>query len=225
MNTWGLLTLVDITKQKRIENAKGEFVSLASHQLRTPISAIKWSAELLQLNEPNNLTDRQLRYVDRLIVGANRMAVLVDDFLRVSKFELGTFQPEVKAVNLTEVFLGVIGEQESAAKQKSLNVKTFFDSSIDTVVTDQNLVRMIVTNLYSNAIKYTKNEGTIHVGFGRKGQDVMISVSDNGIGIPAIDQERIFSKLFRAANAIREVPDGTGLGLYIAKRSRRGFGW
>jgi signal transduction histidine kinase len=78
---------------------------------------------------------------------------------------------------------------------------------------------MIITNLYSNAIKYTRESGTIHIGFGRKNDSVVITVADNGMGIPAEDQDGIFKKLFRASNAVRNVPDGTGLGLYIVKEA------
>lgn len=211
----GLMTLVDITKQKKAEDAKSEFVSLASHQLRTPIAGMKWSAELLLMDNPDALTERQHKYIDRLLVSIQRMALLVDDFLRVSRFELGTFQAEYKAVSLSALFEDIMTELDARVKQKQLTVKTFFDEAIDTIVTDPNLMRMIVTNLYSNATKYTRDKGTIHLGFGRKGDDVVITVADNGMGIPAEDQDQIFSKLFRAANAVRNVPDGTGLGLYI----------
>lgn len=78
---------------------------------------------------------------------------------------------------------------------------------------------MIVTNLYSNATKYTRENGTIHLGFARKEDDLVISVADNGMGIPVADQSEIFSKLFRASNAARNVPDGTGLGLYIVRQA------
>jgi len=81
------------------------------------------------------------------------------------------------------------------------------------------LIRMIVTNLYTNAAKYTREKGTIHLGFGRKDDDIVITVADNGMGIPAADQEGIFTKLFRASNAVRDVPDGTGLGLYIVREA------
>lgn len=215
----GLLTLVDISKQKQVENAKSEFVSLASHQLRTPIAGIKWSAELLQMDNPENLTDRQRKYIDRLLVAAKRMALLVDDFLRVSRFELGTFQPEYVKVNLTDLIKDIILEHTGRIEQKRLDVKTFFDSDIESIVSDQNLLRMIITNLFSNAVKYTREGGTVHIGFGRKNDDLLISVADNGMGIPVEDQERVFGKLFRAANAVRQVPDGTGLGLYIVKEA------
>lgn len=211
----GLLTLVDITKQKKAEDAKSEFVSLASHQLRTPIAGMKWSAELLQMDSPDTLSEQQHKYIDRLLISIRRMAVLVDDFLRVSRFDLGTFQPEYEPVELSKLFEDIMSEQESRTKQKQVETKTFFDKSVDTVITDPNLIRMIVTNLYSNATKYTREKGTIHIGFGRKGDDLIITVADNGMGIPTEDQDGIFSKLFRASNAVRNVPDGTGLGLYI----------
>lgn len=215
----GLLTLVDITKQKRAEDAKSEFVSLASHQLRTPIAGMKWSAELLKLDNPETLTDRQHKYIDRLLISIKRMAVLVDDFLRVSRFELGTFQAEYETVALTELFEDIVSEQESRAKQKKLKVKTFYEKNLNEVVTDSNLIRMIVTNLFSNAVKYTREKGTIHIGFGRKDDSIIITVADNGMGIPAEDQDSIFLKLFRASNAVRDVPDGTGLGLYIVHQA------
>lgn len=215
----GLMTLVDITKQKKAEDAKSEFVSLASHQLRTPIAGMKWSAELLLMDNPDALTERQHKYIDRLLVSIKRMALLVDDFLRVSRFELGTFQAEYKVTSLTELFKDIMGELAPKVQQKKITVKSFFDESVDTVITDPNLMRMIVTNLYSNATKYTPEKGTIHLGFGRRDESIVITVADNGMGIPAADQEGIFSKLFRASNAVRNVPDGTGLGLYIVREA------
>ncbi|MCD5381115.1 MAG: PAS domain-containing sensor histidine kinase, partial [Candidatus Pacebacteria bacterium] len=215
----GLLTLVDITKQKKAEDAKSEFVSLASHQLRTPIAGMKWSAELLQMDNAEALTERQHKYINRLLISIKRMAVLVDDFLRVSRFELGTFQPEYKTVTLSTLFKDIVEEQSPRVKQKKITVKTFFDEAVDTIITDPNLIRMIVTNLYSNATKYTREEGTVHLGFGRKNDDIIITVADNGMGIPLEDQDSIFSKLFRASNAVRDVPDGTGLGLYILREA------
>ena len=215
----GLLTLVDITKQKKAEDAKSEFVSLASHQLRTPIAGMKWSAELLQMDSPETLTDRQHKYIDRLLISIRRMAVLVDDFLRVSRFELGTFQAEYETVELSKVFEDIMAEQSVKVKEKQLDVKTFFDASVDQIVVDPNLIRMIITNLYTNAIKYTREKGTVHLGFGKRDEEIVITVADNGMGIPASDQDGIFTKLFRASNAVRDVPDGTGLGLYIVREA------
>lgn len=220
-NQVGLLTLVDITKQKKTEDAKSQFVSLASHQLRTPIAGMKWSAELLQMDNPDALSNRQHKYIERLLTSINRMAVLVDDFLRVSRFELGTFRPEMTSVSLIDIFNDIMLEQAQRVAQKNIEVKTFFDTSLGPVISDQNLIRMMVTNLYSNAVKYTRPNGTIHIGFGRKDDTITISVADNGMGIPIADQDHIFQKLFRATNAVKDVPDGTGLGLYIVREAVR----
>jgi signal transduction histidine kinase len=132
---------------------------------------------------------------------------------------LGTFQPEISVVNLSQLFQDIIEEQSVRANQKNIEVKTFFDANIASIKTDPNLIRMIITNLYTNALKYTREEGTVHLGFGKKDEDLIITVQDNGMGIPSGDQDAIFSKLFRAGNAIRNVPDGTGLGLYIVRQA------
>lgn len=215
----GLLTLVDITKQKKAEDAKSEFVSLASHQLRTPIAGMKWSAELLQLDSPDTLTERQLKYMNRLHLSIDRMSRLVDDFLRVSRFELGRFQAEYHTIILKKLFDDVLAEQSKIVEQKELNIQTEYDPSVTEFVTDPDLLRMIVTNLCSNAIKYTPVGGTVTVRFTHDNNMLRIQVVDSGIGIPAEDQEGIFSKLFRASNAVRDIPDGTGLGLYIVREA------
>lgn len=215
----GLLTLVDITKQKKAEDAKSEFVSLASHQLRTPIAGMKWSAELLELDSPETLTDRQRKYMDRLHVSIGRMSRLVDDFLRVSRFELGSFQPEYQTIELKQLFIDVMAELTETVVKKELNIQTDFDKSITDFVTDPNLLRMIITNLYSNAVKYTPVGGTVTVSYVHDKNMLRIQVIDTGMGIPVTDQEGIFSKLFRASNALRDVPDGTGLGLYIVREA------
>lgn len=132
----GLMTLVDITRQKRAEDAKSEFVSLASHQLRTPIAGMKWSAELLLMDNPDALTARQRKYIDRLLISIKRMALLVDDFLRVSRFELGTFKPEFQKVVLADLFEDVREELSGRVKQKHLEVKTFYDESVTEIITD-----------------------------------------------------------------------------------------
>lgn len=215
----GLLTLVDITKQKKAEDAKSEFVSLASHQLRTPIAGMKWSAELLQMDSPETLTDRQHKYLNRLMASISRMSVLVDDFLRVSRFELGSFKPDMQTVVLEKLFTDVMSDLNDTAAHKNITVQTKFDPTVGEVITDPNLLRMVITNLYSNAIKYTPPGGVVTVVYQRSEHILRIQISDTGMGIPAADQQNIFSKLYRASNAVRDVPDGTGLGLYIVREA------
>lgn len=215
----GLLTLVDVTKQKQIENAKSEFVSLASHQLRTPIAGMKWSAELLVMDTTDPLSPRQKKYIERLLASIDRLSILVDDFLRVSRFELGTFVSDTTIFSLPELFADILKEQHLKVQTKHITVETFFDSTINEIVLDPELLRMIITNLYTNAAKYTPEQGTIHIGYSVKGDEIIIAIADNGIGIPVAEQPNVFKKLFRAQNATRQVPDGTGLGLYIVKEA------
>jgi PAS domain S-box-containing protein len=217
--TQGLLTLVDITKQKKAEDAKSEFVSLASHQLRTPLAGMKWSAELLEMDSPDTLTKNQHKYMDRLHESIARMSVLVDDFLRVSRFELGNFQAEYQTVNLPQLIADVMGELAEKVKYKKLQLHTDYDPEIINIVSDPNLLRMIVTNLCSNAVKYSPDGGQIQVVYKQENGFLKLEVADSGMGIPAQDQDQIFSKLFRASNAARDVPDGTGLGLYIVREA------
>lgn len=220
----GLMTLVDITKQKQVENAKAEFVSLASHQLRTPIAGIRWSAELLLMDNPDVLSHRQKKYIGRMLESVDRMSVLIDDFLRVSRFELGTFVAEITTVSVPGLIAEILTDQAAVIRKKELQVTTKTDAVLEQMTADPNLLRMVVTNLLTNAIKYTPHGGTILIQGEVIGDSFQFEVRDSGMGIPVDDQPQIFQKLFRASNATREVPDGTGLGLYIVREAVRVMG-
>jgi PAS domain S-box-containing protein len=214
-----LVTFVDVTKQKEIDIAKTEFVSLASHQLRTPISGMRWSAELLLMDGVETLSIQQKRYIDRLLSSIERMSGLVDDFLQVSRFELGTRVLKLEDVILAELCDDVLAEQTELVVSKRLKVVKEYDDTIKKINTDQGLLRMILTNLTTNAVKYSRSAGEITVSYRRINGDLEIQIKDTGMGIPVREQARVFSKIFRASNAIKEVPDGTGLGLYIVKKA------
>jgi PAS domain S-box-containing protein len=214
-----LVTIVDVTKQKEIDTAKSEFVSLASHQLRTPISGMRWSAELLLMDGVETLSPQQKKYIDRLLTSIKRMSSLVDDFLQVSRFDLGTRVLKLEEVSPAELVDDVLGEQTEVIISKRLKISKLYDPDIVAMRTDLGLLRMIVTNLTTNAIKYSRVGGEVTITFNRKGEEFELMIEDTGMGIPIADQPRIFSKVFRATNATKEVPDGTGLGLYIVKRA------
>ncbi len=219
----GLLTLVDITKQKEIDKAKTEFVSLASHQLRTPISAMKWNIELLKTSGLKGATDGERAYVDKVEHGLVRMEALVADFLSVSKLELGTFAPNFETVSLDEFFETVLDEHEKQAAARTITIEREWGRD-ESLSTDVNLLSMAVGNLISNAIKYTGDGGIVRLESFHEEQKRLIRVSDTGIGIPIDEQERVFTKIFRAENARAQVPDGTGLGLYIVREAVRVLG-
>lgn len=214
-----LVTLLDITKQKEVDIAKSEFVSLASHQLRTPIAGMRWSAELLLLDDSEPLSVQQKKYTTRLLSNIQRMGNLVDDFLQVSRFDLGTKVAQPEAVNIKDLLEDIMSEQTVLADSKKLTIIKNYDKELTELQTDPSLMRMILTNLYNNAVKYSRDEGEVEVTFRKERNEVVFEIRDTGIGIPVSEQPRIFSKVFRASNASRDVPDGTGLGLYIAKKA------
>ncbi len=214
-----LFVILDVTRMKQVDIAKSEFVSLASHQLRTPLAGMRWSAELLLMDGAETLTEQQQKYINRLLSSIERMNHLVDDFLNVSRFELGTRTTEFTPGSPRQMFDEILRDHMVTATSKHITVETEFAPDVSMMTTDWGLLRMVVTNLFTNAVKYTNQGGKVAVRYRTEGENVVITVDDTGIGIPVNDQPRIFTKIYRATNALKEVPDGTGLGLYIAKRA------
>lgn len=220
----GLLTLVDITKQKEIDKAKTEFVSLASHQLRTPISAMKWNVELLHTAGPTSFTPLQEEYLIKIARGLVRMENLVDDFLNVSKLELGTLTANLTDIELASFINDLLEEHQKRSESKQVALEVEIGGAPSMIRSDGHLLTMIVGNLISNAIKYTPEGGTVRLRCDEDGEHIVITVSDTGIGIPEDDKDQIFSKVFRAANARDSATEGTGLGLYIVREAAKVLG-
>ncbi len=212
---WGLGTFVDITERKQIERAKTEFVSLAAHQLRTPISTIKWYAEMLSAPEAGALGEKQAKYVERIHEGARNMNDLVHTLLNVSRLEMGTLPLAPEETDVSALLTNIIEELAPDIQTKQLEVKTVFD--VKPITTDPKLLRIVLQNLVSNAVKYTPEKGTITIRASQNGRGAHIEVQDTGFGIPPLEQDKIFTKLYRAENAKQKVPAGNGLGLYMSK--------
>lgn len=207
----------DITREKEIDRAKTEFVSLASHQLRTPLSAVNWYAEMLLSGDAGKITKKQKQYIDEIYIGNQRMVELVNALLNVSRIELGTFSIDPKPTNIVDIFNDSISELKQDIKSKKLKVTTNFEDDLPIINLDSNLMGIVLQNILSNAVKYTPEKGRVDVGISRIKEDIVINVSDSGYGIPKEQQDRIFEKLFRADNVRERETDGTGLGLYIVK--------
>lgn len=215
----GLLTLVDIAKQKQIDKAKSEFVSLASHQLRTPIASMKWNLELLLMKYGNELSAPAREYIDKASAGTEQMNLLLNDFLNVSRFELGTLEHKKEPLVLSVFIEDVLNDHLGHIEEKGITLVKNFDSRISSISSDPRLLRMIVNNLVSNAVKYTPQGGLLSIETLSGKGEVRITVADSGMGIPLDEQDRLFTKIFRASNAVSSVPDGTGLGLYIVDQA------
>lgn len=200
-----------------VDQVKTEFVSLASHQLRTPLTAINWYAESLVDEPQGGLTTKQKSYVEELYKSGRRMSGLITDLLSVSSLDLGTYTSKIAPVDVRALLQTVLKDQERHIQQKHLHCDVHVDARLSRVPLDEHLLTGILQNLISNSVKYTADGGRIAVTIHKQPAHLYIHVSDDGIGIPARQQAQIFSKLFRADNAKQLDTDGTGLGLYIVR--------
>ena len=206
----------DISKEKEIDRAKSEFVSLASHQLRTPLSAINWYAEMLIDGDAGKLNKEQQQYVKEIYDGNRRMVDLVTALLNVSRLELGTFMVEPTLQSLQDLATQALKEMEPMRKAKQIKIHQQFDKC-EPLMVDKKLMYIIFQNLISNALKYTPQKGEVTVSIQKKSKYINIKVADNGMGIPKEELPKLFEKLYRASNAKESATEGTGLGLYIVK--------
>jgi PAS domain S-box-containing protein len=208
----------DITSERAIDKAKTEFVSLASHQLRTPLSTVNWYAEMLLAGDVGELNEKQKKYLDEVYRSNQRMVELVNALLDVSSLELGTFVIEPEPTDVIQLAQSVVDEQKPQMDAKKMIFSTSFEDGISLMQADPKLLRMVVQNILSNAVKYTPEGGKIELVILSVDKDnVLLKISDSGYGIPKNQQAQIFTKLFRADNVRDKDTDGTGLGLYIVK--------
>ncbi|HNX11304.1 MAG TPA: ATP-binding protein, partial [bacterium] len=207
----------DITREKEIDKAKTEFVSLASHQLRTPLSAINWYVEMLLDGDAGKINAEQKKYLEEVYQGNQRMVELINALLNVSRIDLGTFAINSELIDINSLAKSVIKDLTPKIKEKKQVLIEKYDAKLPLVKVDPKLVRIIFDNLLSNAVKYSPEKATITLTISKDAKDILIAVADTGYGIPESEQGKIFSKLFRASNIRDKETDGTGLGLYIVK--------
>jgi len=207
----------DITHEKMVDQAKTEFVSLASHQLRTPLSSVNWYAEMLLAGDGGKLNDEQTNFVKEIYAGNQRMVELVNSLLNVSRLELGTFAVEPEPTDVVKMVEDVIKELQPSIISKKLKTSFEHAANIPIIQADPKLFRIVFQNLLSNAVKYTPEKGLITLKMKTDKKNLLIEIADTGYGIPKKEQARIFQKLFRAENVRAKDTEGTGLGLYIVK--------
>lgn len=212
-----IIVFRDTTKEQQISRAKDEFVSLVSHQLRTPLTNMNWRLEMLLDGEAGKMSEEQKKYLMEIERGTSRMTDLVNLFLNVSRIHMGTLAITLQPSDIHGLISTTLEEFTQHIAQKKLTIKKKFDKTIDLLKCDPRIFQIIIQNILSNAIEYTPQDGTITLQTKKEDSHVIISVTDTGIGIPKKDQEKIFTKLFRAENVRENHPDGNGLGLYMVK--------
>lgn len=213
-----LIVLHDITKEKMVDQMKSEFVSVASHQLRTPLAAIKWTLEMFRNGDLGELTNEQKEFIEKSFVSNERMITLVDDLLNISRIEEGILKHSFTNVVASDYLGTLLFENRAAAAHKSLSLEYYDEVPKGTrIIIDPEKFRMAVQNLLDNAFKYTPAGGKVVIKASTDPNQLFLQISDTGVGIPDDQKEKIFSKFFRAANVVKLQTEGSGLGLFIVK--------
>lgn len=201
---------------------KTEFVGIVSHQLRTPLSGLKWSLELLRSKRLGEVNDKQMEYLDVIKDSNDRMIKLVNELLSVNRIDQQRLEMRPKSFNIEDLIEKEVRQLIPIADEHNVQLQYKKPENLPQVYADQDKVQMVVQNLIDNAIKYSKKEGglvKIDVGIINKRNNklVKVIVRDDGVGIPDMFKSQIFGKFFRGDNLIKQRVEGTGLGLFIAK--------
>jgi len=205
------------SKHHDLEQSKDEFVSLVSHQLRTPLTSMRLFIEMLLDKEVGPLNEKQHEYLRMVEISTERMIDLVSDFLNTSRLELGQLEVKPQPAHIEDIVANSVDQLKALASQEMITI-TFKKPELPKVPIESNLYAQIVNNLLSNAIHYTPEGGAIHVNLEKNESGYQLDVADSGIGIPDEARPELFKRFYRADNAKHVIGEGSGLGLYLVKR-------
>jgi PAS domain S-box-containing protein len=209
---------LDITQQKQLDRAKDEFISLVSHQLRTPLTIIRLYGNMLTDGIAGPLTKKQLAYVNKVTFASIRLIKLVGDILNISRIELNRIKIDSVPTDANELVQQCIDELAPIIKTKRADVQFTADEKVGLAAVDATIFCEIAHNLIGNALRYgNPDSGKVEVSFSKDKRGYLLTVKDNGLGIPKADQSHIFERFYRAQNAASVDSEGSGLGLYMVK--------
>ncbi len=214
-----LITIADVTKQVELDKTKDDFISVTSHELRTPITIIKSYLWMLQSEKGGPLTQKQKEYLEKATKGAERLLALINDTLNISRIENGKIEFKLENIDLTAFIAEVIPDFKIKTDEKNIKLNIELANDLKIVRSDKDKLREIFTNLFGNAFKFTQN-GSITIRAENTPSDkVKVSVVDSGRGLSQDDLKRLFHKFGRLDNSYQTVAEsaGTGLGLFIVK--------
>ncbi len=207
---------------KELDGLKSEFLSIASHQIRAPITAIKGYASLILEENFGRVSDELKNAVEVIFESSKSMAIMVDDFLNISRIEQGRMKYDLTVIDLSVLATEVVNELKPTVEKKGLSITIDFDkkANFDARI-DAGKIKQAITNLVDNAVKYTP-KGSITVNLARSGGRIDLAVKDTGMGISAENIPKLFQKFSRSKDAITTNVGGTGLGLYVVKQMVEG---
>ena len=206
-------------KLKALDETKDDFISMASHQLRTPLTSIKGYLSMVLEGDAGKLTALQRQMLTQAFVSSQRMTYVISDLLNVSRLKTGKFVVELSPVNLADLVQQELAQLEETARARSITLRFTRPDTLVTLQLDETKTRQVIMNFVDNAIYYTPPGGSIEIAVEEHEKTVHLTVTDTGIGVPKAIQHRLFTKFYRAPNAKSARPDGTGLGLFMAKKA------
>lgn len=214
----GYLIIKSFTSLAEANQMKSEFVSITSHQLRTPLSIIKWTLNAIMDEHPEVFSTEQKSYLLDMERSNQQMIDLVNDLLNVSRIEQKRLRFEPEKINLVTITQNLLKQYAPFAEKSRLTINTTFKNGASIAWADPNKIKVVMQNLLDNAIRYSADKGhIITISIKHDGDQIMWEIRDEGIGIPKEEQNKIFQKFFRSQNTARYKTKGTGLGLFIAK--------
>ncbi len=205
-------------KLKQMDETKDEFISMASHQLRTPLTSVKGYLSMVLEGDAGDLNEMQNKLLDQAFVSSQRMVYLIADLLNVSRLRTGKFIIDSVSANLADIIKGEVEQLVETAASRGLTLKYDKPKNFPNLLIDETKIRQVCMNFIDNAIYYTPKGGHITIGLKDNGKTIEYTVVDDGLGVPKSEQHHLFNKFFRAGNAKKARPDGTGLGLFMAKK-------
>lgn len=203
---------------KRLDASKDEFLSMASHQLRTPLTSVKGYLSMMLDGDVGKISPMQKQVLEEAFSSSERMVHLIHDFLNVSRLQTGKFMLELDDVNLAKLVAEEIKSLEKVASSHNMKLEFINNANDVTLRLDDTKIRQVVMNYIDNAIYYSHPDTSIIVEVSKTTENLELRVKDTGIGVPKSEQEHLFGKFFRATNARKQRPDGTGVGIYLAKK-------
>lgn len=203
---------------RRLDQSKDEFVSLASHQLRTPLTSVKGYIDMVLEGDAGEVTPAQRKLLQEAFASSERMVHLIGDFLSVSRLQAGKFVIDKQPTDLIKLVGRELDSLKSSATRRNLKFAFKAPAQLPRLMLDAPKIRQVVVNFVDNALYYSREGTTIRVKLAEDNGDLVLTVQDSGIGVPKDEQGSLFTKFFRASNARRRRPDGTGVGLYLAQK-------
>ena len=220
----GNLIIVNVERLAEANQMKTEFISIASHQLKTPLSALNWSTELLITKYREGLNEKQLSTIKEIASAKTKMTRLVNDLLDVARIDQGNLFLAEDNIDIPTLIEIIVEENKVLAKSLGVEVDIKGQNNPPSIIGDNRRIKVAIDNLVSNAIKYSKQGGKVQIKSKKEGKNIQVCIKDNGIGIPEDQQDKLFEKFFRSENARKLSTEGTGLGLYITKNIIEGSG-